>query len=82
MNETIKLSGREQEALAYLVRGLSNREIAASLGISTITVNKHVRQILTKLSDRNRVQAVTRALQLENVSLAGPADRQEDGQVA
>jgi DNA-binding NarL/FixJ family response regulator len=82
MNETIKLSRREQEALAYLVRGLSNREIAASLGISTITVNKHVQQILTKLSARNRVQAVTRAFQLENVSLAGPADRQEDGQVA
>jgi DNA-binding NarL/FixJ family response regulator len=82
MNETIKLSRREQEALAYLVRGLSNREIAASLGISTITVNKHVQQILTKLSARNRVQAATRALQLENAFLAGPADRQEDGQVA
>jgi DNA-binding CsgD family transcriptional regulator len=63
MSDTIRLSKREHEALAYLVRGLTNREIAASLGISTNTVNKHIQAIFTKLSVRNRVEAVTRALQ-------------------
>jgi DNA-binding CsgD family transcriptional regulator len=65
MTPADQLSRREREALAYLVRGLSNREIAASLGISTNTVNKHVQQILAKLSVRNRVEAAIRALQLE-----------------
>jgi DNA-binding CsgD family transcriptional regulator len=71
MSETVSLSRREHEALAYLVRGLSNREIAASLGISTNTVNKHVQQIFTKLGVRNRVEVVIRAFQLESIPLAG-----------
>jgi DNA-binding CsgD family transcriptional regulator len=70
MSDAIKLSRREHEALAYLARGFSNREIAASLGISPNTVNKHVQQIFAKLRVRNRVEAVTRALQLETVSLS------------
>jgi DNA-binding CsgD family transcriptional regulator len=70
MSDTVKLSRREHEALGYLVRGFSNREIAASLGISPNTVNKHVQQILAKLRVRNRVEAVTRALQLETVTLS------------
>jgi DNA-binding NarL/FixJ family response regulator len=69
--DTAKLSRREHEALAYLVRGLSNREIAASLGISTNTVNKHVQQIFTKLGVRNRVEVVIRAFKLETMPLAG-----------
>jgi DNA-binding CsgD family transcriptional regulator len=71
MSDTVKLSRREHEALRYLVRGFSNREIAASLGISPNTVNKHVQQIFAKLRVRNRVEAVTRALQLQTVSLSG-----------
>jgi DNA-binding CsgD family transcriptional regulator len=72
MSDEARLSRREHEALTYLMRGLSNREIAASLGISTNTVNKHVQQIFSKLSVRNRVEAVTRALQLEPLAAAGP----------
>jgi DNA-binding NarL/FixJ family response regulator len=63
MSNAGKLTRREDEALAYLVRGFSNREIAAHLGISTSTVNKHIQQIFAKLSVRNRVEAVARALQ-------------------
>ena len=62
MIDMAKLSRREHEALTYLIQGLSNREIAASLGISTNTVNKHVHQIFAKLGVRNRVEATTRAL--------------------
>ena len=65
MSDTVKLSRREREALVDLARGLSNREIAERMGISINTVNKHVQQIFTKLNVRNRVQAATKAIELE-----------------
>jgi len=37
--------------------GLTNREIALRLGVSTSTVNKHVHRVLSKLGARNRAQA-------------------------
>jgi DNA-binding NarL/FixJ family response regulator len=54
------LSRREMEVLAEMRKGSTNREIAASLGISTNTVNKHVHRILSKLNARNRAQAISR----------------------
>jgi DNA-binding CsgD family transcriptional regulator len=66
-----KLSRREHEALAHLMRGLSNREIAACLGISTNTVNKHIQQVFAKLSVRNGVEAVTRALAADTLPRPG-----------
>lgn len=52
------LSNRELQVLAELRRGRSNKEIAAQLGVSITTVNKHVQQVLKKLHVRNRSQAV------------------------
>jgi DNA-binding CsgD family transcriptional regulator len=69
MSDPVRLSRREQEALTYLVQGHSNREIAASLGISTNTVNKHVQQIFSKLGVRNRVEAVILAIQLGTIPI-------------
>jgi DNA-binding NarL/FixJ family response regulator len=54
------LTRREQEVLAELKRGRTNREIASRLGVSVTTVNKHVQQVLKKLHVRNRGQAVAR----------------------
>jgi DNA-binding NarL/FixJ family response regulator len=54
------LTRREQEVLAELNRGRTNREIASRLGVSVTTVNKHVQQVLKKLHVRNRGQAVAR----------------------
>jgi DNA-binding NarL/FixJ family response regulator len=65
VSDTVKLSKREREALVDLARGLSNREIAERMGISINTVNKHVQQIFAKLNVRNRVQAATKAIELE-----------------
>ncbi len=56
------LSDREMEVLAYVVKGLSNKEIAASLGISHQTVKNHVTSILRKFSVEDRTQAVVYAL--------------------
>jgi len=52
------LTRREQEVLAEIRRGRTNREIASKLGVSIATVNKHVQQVLKKLHVRNRSQAV------------------------
>jgi two-component system, NarL family, nitrate/nitrite response regulator NarL len=51
------LSRRERDVLEHLRRGLSNRQIAERLFVSTNTVNKHVHQLLRKLEVTNRVQA-------------------------
>ncbi len=56
------LSDREMEVLSYVVKGLSNKEIAASLGISHQTVKNHVTSILRKFSVEDRTQAVVYAL--------------------
>lgn len=53
-----ELSKRESEVLGYVRLGLTNRQIAERLFLSTNTVNKHVHQVLTKLSVRSRLQAV------------------------
>jgi DNA-binding NarL/FixJ family response regulator len=54
------LTRREQEVLAEIRRGRTNKEIATKLGVSIATVNKHVQQVLKKLHVRNRSQAVAR----------------------
>jgi DNA-binding NarL/FixJ family response regulator len=56
------LSEREMEVLSFVVKGLSNKEIAASLGISHQTVKNHVTSILRKFNVEDRTQAVVYAL--------------------
>lgn len=56
-----KLSRRELEVLRHIQQGLTNREMADRLYISTSTINKHVQQVLKKLQVRNRVQAAVHA---------------------
>jgi DNA-binding NarL/FixJ family response regulator len=58
-----ELTGRELEVLAEIVRGHSNREIAAALKISEATVKSHINNILSKLGVNDRTQAATTALQ-------------------
>ena len=51
------LSRRERQVLDQIQLGLTNRQIATRLFVSTNTVNKHVQQVLRKLAVGNRVQA-------------------------
>jgi DNA-binding NarL/FixJ family response regulator len=52
------LTAREQEVLALLCAGATNRRIARELVISERTVGVHVSHVLAKLSARNRAEAI------------------------
>jgi DNA-binding NarL/FixJ family response regulator len=52
------LTKREQEVLFELRRARTNKEMAALLGVSVTTINKHVQHVLSKLHARTRAEAV------------------------
>ena len=64
-----ELSARELEILQLIVKGLSNKQIAESLGIGEGTVKWHVNIILGRLNVRDRTQAAVAALQRGIVDL-------------
>lgn len=59
----IDLTDREVEVLAYMAKGLSNKEIGAMLGRTEGTIKVHVLHILQKLQASDRTEAVTLGLQ-------------------
>jgi DNA-binding NarL/FixJ family response regulator len=56
------LTTREQEILAELAKGRSNREIARALNVSEKTVKAHVSSVLAKLGVQDRTQAALLAV--------------------
>jgi len=57
------LTSRELEVLRLLARGLSNKEIAGALFISTKTVANHVEHIYAKIEASSRAAASLFAMQ-------------------
>ncbi|MBX3429383.1 MAG: response regulator transcription factor [Hyphomonadaceae bacterium] len=55
---------REQEVLALLAAGKSNKEIAQKLGVSPNTVKTQVASLYQKLQVQRRTQAVQKAREL------------------
>ena len=62
MNDYKKLSMREQEILYLLVEGVSSKDIAKQLFISTKTVETHKASIMNKLNCKNLVELVRYAI--------------------
>ena len=62
MADEVPLTKREYQVLRHLAFGLSNREIARSLGISIETVKEHVQNILRKLDAADRTEAAVWAV--------------------
>jgi DNA-binding NarL/FixJ family response regulator len=60
--DTYGLSDREIEVLQLLADGMSNKEIAGRLFISTQTVKTHIAHIFDKLGVSDRTEAVAAAL--------------------
>lgn len=58
------LTAREQDVLALVADGLSNRGIAGRLAISEHTVKFHLASIFGKLGVSTRTEAVQRGLRL------------------
>ena len=56
------LSEREMEILELITRGMSNKQVAGTLGISHQTVKNHMTSILRKLAVNDRTQAAVYAL--------------------
>lgn len=56
------LTDRESEVLGLLAKGLANKQIAVTLGISEHTVKFHVSSIYAKLNVTNRTEAVREGL--------------------
>lgn len=56
-----RLTPRETEILQGLAAGETASQIAASLGISALTVQSHVKSVLAKLGVHSKIEAVTLA---------------------
>src|SRR5262245_51330962 len=56
-----RLTPRETEILSALASGHTANEIAGSLGISSLTVQSHMKSILAKLGVHSKIEAVTLA---------------------
>jgi len=73
------LSPREVEVLSLLVRGMSNRQIAAQLFVSVRTVGSHIEHIYTKIGVSSRGPAAMYAMRhgLVDSSIAGAPEPQK-----
>ncbi len=58
----VRLTPRETEVLTLIAKGLNNRAVAETLGVSRATVRTHLEHIYGKLEVSNRTEAVTEAI--------------------
>ena len=62
--EKYSISKREHEVLILIAKGLSNKEIATTLFLSTNTIKSHSSNLFAKLDVKRRTQAVQRAMEI------------------
>jgi DNA-binding NarL/FixJ family response regulator len=69
-DELVDLTRREREVLGQIAQGMTNKEIAKALVITTNTVKRHIKAIFGKLDVHTRSAAAARA-----ISAGLPAER-------
>jgi DNA-binding NarL/FixJ family response regulator len=62
--DALGLSKRQQDVLAYLLKGLPNKLIAREMGLSVETIKDHVAAVLRALKVSSRTQAVLAVSQM------------------
>jgi len=60
---TAGLSTREKQVLELVAKGLTNKEVAGTLGLSQFTVRNHLQRITEKLDASDRTEAIFIAIQ-------------------
>jgi DNA-binding NarL/FixJ family response regulator len=67
-----QLSPREREIMHLMAEGGTAEAIGTALGVSVETVRTHVRNVIRKLQARNRVHAISLALERGEIALDAP----------
>jgi DNA-binding NarL/FixJ family response regulator len=71
LDESARLTAREEQILVQLSQGYSNKQIADKLGVSIDTVCSHLKHVFGKLHVSSRTEAVVRYM----ASKSGTQDR-------
>lgn len=69
LNTGVKLTARELDILQLIAKGISNKEIANELNISSRTVKSHMVDIFRKLDVSSRTEAVITSLRIGLISV-------------
>jgi DNA-binding NarL/FixJ family response regulator len=72
LDESARLTAREEQILVQLSQGYSNKQIADKLGVSIDTVCSHLKHVFGKLHVSSRTEAVVRYM----ASKSGTQDRE------
>lgn len=67
INEAVKMTKREREVIGLLGEGLSNKEIAQKMHISTFTVKSHIHNIMEKLALHTRLEIANYSYSTETI---------------
>jgi DNA-binding NarL/FixJ family response regulator len=74
-DEAVELSEREQEVLKMIAKGLSNKDIAEKLIISSRTVQGHINKIFQKLNVGSRTEAIFQSVKKGWISFDDLSDK-------
>jgi RNA polymerase sigma factor (sigma-70 family) len=61
LRDAVRMTKREREIIVLIAEGMSNKEIAQRLNLSTYTVKSHVHNILEKMALHSRLQIAVSA---------------------
>jgi len=59
LSDAVRMTKREREIIVLIAEGLSNKEIAQRLNLSTYTVKSHIHNILEKMALHSRLEIAT-----------------------